>query len=350
MSLPVFVAGQEAGKPKSSPFARRWFLGLNAGPDFYYGDLREPGFWPKKNVSMAVSLFGHYYFTDVFGLRIQLVSGFVNGSKTVVTGNKTSENAFTGLFVETNVNGTVNFTNLFFGVKPGRRFTMYGTFGFGVSGWYSKLLNKVYIYDSLSTDNPLNNFHAGLVMPVGFGGVFRISDKIHAHAEWTFRPVFSDNLDNTVGGFKYDLVDYLAFGITFRVGGKGKNSHEKMNVLDYTYPVYPTTYQPPVQPPVQMPAPTPAAPVSVPSVEYTYVVQIFAFDKHNYSAEWIQKHYKVGYPVRRETEGTLSRYLIGNFRDVAQAKALRDEMLRKGIGDAFVVAYKDGVRHHTVVE
>jgi len=340
---------QSAGTVKMSPFAKRWYLGINLGPDFYYGDLRTKSFLPNKNVSLAGSLFLQYHFNDIFGLRIQLLPGGLNGSKMVEKEGKTIEESFTGIFIEANVNGTVNFFNLFSPGKPERRFFIYGTVGVGYSGWYSKLLNKVYNYDSLSTDNPLKNFHSSLVLPVGVGAIFKISEKIQANVEWTWRSYLSDQLDNTIGGYKFDMVDYLAVGISLRVGGKGKHQKENLNVLDYRYPVYPVTYQQPE--PVRTPQAEPPVPVqqSYTQEEYDYVVQIFAFDKHNYSAEWIRKRYKIGREVRREQEGTLSRYFVGNFRDIQSAKALRDEMLQKGIHDAFIVAYKNGVRHHTVI-
>ncbi len=343
-----YCFSQSTATGKTSPFAKRWYLGINFGPDFYYGDLRTKSFLPDKNVSLAGSLFLHYHFNDIFGLRIQLLPGGLNGSKMIEKDGKTIEESFTGIFIEANVNGTVNFFNLFSPGKPDRRFFIYGTLGLGYSGWYSKLLNKVYYYDSLSVDNPLKNFHSSVVIPVGIGAIFRISDKLQAHLEWSWRPYLSDELDNTIGGYKFDMVDYLAVGISFRVGGKGKSTKETLKVLDYRYPVYPVTYQQPE--PVR--SVVPESPVVAPPVytqeEYDYVVQIFAFDKHNYSPEWIRKRYHIGQEVRREREGTLSRYLIGNFRDLQSAKVLRDEMLQKGIHDAFIVAYKDGARHHTV--
>jgi len=332
------------------PFAKRWYMGITLGPDFYYGDLTSGSVFPKGNVSMAGSLFFHHHFNDLIGLRIQLLAGGLNGSVDLVTEGKTVTAAFTGLFIETEASATLNFSNLIVPPTAKRRVFVYGHLGLGVGGWYSKLLNKVYNYDSLSTDNPLNNFNASLILPFGIGGIFRISDKFHASVEWTWRTCFSDKVDNTSGGYKFDVVDYLAFGIAMRIGGKGKVSKDKPEILDYTYPVYPKTYQPPVQTPVQ--PVQPLQPVQsrqvVPDEEFDYMVQIFAFDKHNYSAEWIEKRYKINYKVTREREGTLSRYIIGNTRDLNAARALRDEMLQKGISDAFIVAYRNGVRHHTV--
>jgi acyl CoA:acetate/3-ketoacid CoA transferase alpha subunit len=45
----------------------------------------------------------------------------------------------------------------------------------------------------------------------------------------------------------------------------------------------------------------------------------------------------------------MSRYTVGGYTDMQQARALRDEMIKLGITDVFVIAYKDGVRHHTVI-
>jgi hypothetical protein len=318
-----------------------WYIGVSFGPDFYYGDLSSSNFIPKKNISFAGSLFTHHHFSEIFGLRIQLLAGGLNGS--LVQDNVSSDKAFTGLFIDATANGTINFSNLFSPNKPTRKLFVYGTAGLGYAVWFSKLLNVVYNVDSIQVNTFVNS---SVVFPIGIGAIYNINKKLQVHVEWTFRTFFSDKLDNTIGGYRFDVVDYLAFGVSLNLGGKKEK--KRANVLDYPYTVRPVVYANP--PPIRV-EPRPAQVVAVPSQpdEYLYKVQICAFNQHNYSAEWIRRHYRVKQPVTLEQEGAMSRYTVGGYTDMQQARALRDEMIKLGITDVFVIAYKDGVRHHTVI-
>ena len=40
------------------------------------------------------------------------------------------------------------------------------------------------------------------------------------------------------------------------------------------------------------------------------------------------------------------RYLFGNFKTLKEAKIVKNKMKALGIQDAYIVAYKDGVRVH----
>jgi hypothetical protein len=343
--LPTLTFAQSPDKDKSNVLARKWYIGANFGPDFYYGDLNASKYLPKKSVSIAGSLFAEYHFSNVLGLRYQLLIGGLNGSKPVTFEGATADLAFTGLFLNPNFDLTINFSNLFSPNKPSRRFFVYGTVGLGYAVWFSKILNKVYPSDSID----LNTFvNMAVEIPVGLGAMYNINKKLQVSVEWTFRTFLSDKVDNTVGGYKFDIVDYLAFGIAFNLGGKGVK--KSPNVVDYPYQVTPVIYESP--PPARIepqPQPQQITPPPIQPDEYVYKVQICAFNQHNYSADWIRKHYRVNQPVTREQEGTMSRYTVGGYSNMQKAKELRNEMLKLGIHDVFIIAYKDGIRHHTVI-
>jgi len=345
--LPFMLFAQTPAKSKLTPLAGHWYLGASVGPDFYYGDLNDGQFIPKKGISLAGSLFTHYHFSNIFGLKIQLLVGGVNGSKTVMKDTVATDNAFTGLFIDLNVNATINFSNLFSPNKPSRKLFIYGTAGLGYSVWFSKLLNVVYSADSIQ----LNTFvNSAVVIPLGIGALYSINKKLQVSAEWTFRTFLSDKLDNTIGGYRFDMVDYLSIGISYNLGGKA--TKKQPSVQDYPYqriPVFISTPPPVRLEPKPQPQPPKVTPVPAQPDEYLYKVQICAFDQHNYSAGWIRTHYRVNQLVTREQEGAMSRYTVGGFSDMQKAKELRDEMIRLGIHDVFIIAYKDGVRHHTVI-
>lgn len=344
--FPSLLLAQSKGKEKSYILAKHWYIGATFGPDFYYGDLNASKYLPKQSVSLAGSLFTQYHISNVVGLRFQLLTGGLNGSKPIIAEGIPANLAFTGLFIDANVNTTINFSNLISPNKPSRRFFVYGTIGLGYSVWYSKILNKVYPSDSIN----LNTFvNMALVIPAGIGAMYNLNRKFQVSVEWTFRTFMSDKVDNTIGGYRFDIVDYLAVGIAFNLGGKGVK--KSPNVLDYPYPVSPVVQSYPPPPPIQA-MPQPPSPQVIPMPvqpdEYVYKVQICAFNQHNYSADWIRKHYRVNQPVTREQEGTMSRYTIGDYSNMQKARELRDQMVKLGIHDVFIIAYKHGVRHHTV--
>lgn len=322
-------------------YAPRWRLGLTLGPDFYYGDLNASKFLPERSISFAAGLYTEYQVTNVFGFRIHLLGSWLNGSKPVVVDGTSVDEAFTGILAEGSLNAQINFSNLFTPYKSTRRFFVYGTLGVGYAGWYTKLINKVYDAETIDSDNPVNNFNSAPVVPVGLGFNYALGNKVNLGLEWTFRTVLSDMVDQTAGGFKFDIYNYLAFGVSINLG---KSPSKKIQPNNYAYPV--------VTPPPSNPLPQPAEPeritMPVQPEPYTYVVQIFAFDKHRYSPEWIRKRYKVPQPVRMEKEGAMERFLVGTFNSPTPAFELREEMIRLGIKDAFVVAYKNGIRSHVV--
>jgi len=44
----------------------------------------------------------------------------------------------------------------------------------------------------------------------------------------------------------------------------------------------------------------------------------------------------------------MERFLVGNYKDLDYARELCQTLVKQGIHDAFVVAYKNGVRDHSV--
>lgn len=346
-------AQYQGKRPVPDPgFSKRWSMGITLGPDFYYGDKNPDIDGNSSNLSFAGSLFFHDQISNVFGLRIQLLGAWLNGSVGTPDSGKIIANPFTGILLNGNISGTVNFTNLISPYRSSRWFFLYGILGIGYSGWYTELVNKVYDAGTIDTDNPLNNFHAAAEIPAGLGALCKVGDRFNFSVEYTFRFIFSDLLDQTVSGSNNDRFDYLAFGIGFNLGKSRKKS---LKLRDYTFPTY--TLAPPQQPVPQalepktspstevraLPAPPP------PSMEpLTYVVQIFAFSQHQYSPEWIQKHYHIPLPVRMEKEGVMERFLVGNYPDLQSANQVCQQMKRLGIRDAFVVIYKNGLRQQSL--
>lgn len=320
-----------------------WQVGVQIGPDFFYGDLNPYKVGISGTVSIAGGAFVIRELSPVFSVRGQVLGGGLNGKKGVSSGGYQILKKFKGGFVELNVNGIINFSNLFSKPKPSRKVSVYGTLGIGMINWNT--LQTDYMEDAIvgSVPNP-RQWRTAAVFPFGAGAIFRITDRISLSGEWTFRMITSDLVDQVKGGFKLDVYDYLSFGVSYSLGKSGNPRSNKLR--DYPYYSTPSVIPQPVM--VMPVVPVQAEQHFSPAENFEYTVQIFAFEKKSYSTEWIRKKYKIEQPVRKEQEGNLTRYVIDRFTNMATAREWRDRMVMKGIRDAFVVAYKDGKRHHTV--
>jgi len=339
--LPVFLPAQgwEFKKGPDAGFAKRWSLGINVGPDFLYGDLTKDRLGNYRNVNVAGGLALQYQITNVFGARLQLTGAWLNGMGDTLINGELLDNPLTGLLFEGNANVVVNFMNLVSPYRTSRWFFLYGTVGLGYTGWYTEFINQAYDAGSISTNNPLNNFHSALVVPVGLGALFKLGNRVNASLEYSFHFISSDLLDQTVKYGDSDRFDYLAFGISVNLGKTPKKP------LPLT--ISPSVYVPP-EPAKPEPKVLPPAPPTAQQEPYTYAVQICAYALHNYTTEWVQKRYRVPMTIRLEKSGRLNRFLVGNCSDFPCALDLLNRMLQLGIRDAFIVAYSNGVRHHEI--
>jgi len=376
-SLPGFSQVQTASPDYNAVLTNTGQFGLTFGPAIYYGDLNVGHFTFKRSTGLAASLFGQYYFSNAFGIRVSLYSGILNGGiKSYVNNGALVEDSFTGIILEGDLHILLNFSNLFFGQSPKRRFFVYGITGLGYGGWYSKLNNKVYNFDSLATDNPLSNFHASFVIPAGIGFYYRIGNRLNLGLEYSYKTYLSDNLDNTAGGYHYDAVHYVALNISFNLGTglareRGSKPLKSMQLQpsDYpaSYPVHQAVYTSPPEArhtEQRMPAtevartgnkvvspsgsivPPRANPKTRKAVWYS--VQIFAVEHHKYTAGWIKNHYHISEEVRVETKGKIERFIVGKCADTECARALKGKMQGKGIHDAFIVVYQNGRRNYSL--
>ncbi len=351
-----FVSGPFAQSLRKKPdpgYANRWNLGITLGPDFTYGDLTNGLAGPKRNLSMAGSLVIGWQITNVFGARLQFLGAWLNGSTDSLIDGVLVPNPLTGILAEGSLLATINFTNIFSPYRSSRWFFLYGTVGLGYSAWYTEFSNEAYDAGTINTNNPLNNFHTALVIPLGIGTQFRLGDKVNASVEYTFHLVRSDLLDQTVGRSNNDRFDYLAFGISLNLGKGPKKAPQKVyyqpppvrptpRILD---PAPPAQNQPPAAPPR---IPEPVEPQRVIPQPFNYSVQICAFARYTHSTDWIKQHYHIPMSVRIEKSGNMDRFLVGRCSDLECAKQLRSHMIRLGIRDAFIVVYQDGVRHHVI--
>jgi hypothetical protein len=341
--IPYFLHAQSSeNSRKKASLAGTWEAGIILGPDVYIGDLSPAGFYPGHCMSVAGGAYMMRQFTNVIGLKGQLVSGGLKGWRDYPGITVPCSYSFNSFFLDLTVNGVFNLSNLFSPYHSERHFFVYASLGFGLFGWNSHLVQSV----NGETVTPAQNtgFQFAPVLPFGLGFQYAITDKIRAGVELSMRTIGSDLVDQYAGGFIYDMVSQVGFTVSYRFG----RSKKSLDVQEYPYGS-PLSYNnvksyDSIEPPA-MQAPPPA---ETPG-EYVYAVQICAYARHNYSVAWVKKHYHVNSTVTREIENGLNRYIIGHFPDLNRAKEVCDGLRKKGIHDAWVIAYRDGIRHHVVI-
>ncbi len=99
---------------------------------------------------------------------------------------------------------------------------------------------------------------------------------------------------------------------------------------------------PPVSPPPPQPKPEPTRKRGeLPTKGIYFTVQVGAYTYDNY--QFIARK-AAGEEVITEKSGGLNKYLIGLFKDYDQAARLKNKLLNIGMPEAWVVAYRDGIR------
>jgi hypothetical protein len=335
--------GTQSQPKKVASIAGTWEVGAMIGPDFYYGDLNLKKFMPDNSVSFAGSVYGTRQFTNVFGLRAQLFLGGARGSKYYQEGSQTITSSFSGFLMDFSISPVINFSNMISAYRSSRKVFVLGMAGVGFSGWNSTLVQEK--GGVISNPPQVQGFQAAFMIPFGLGLQYNITPKISVGAEFTVRTIFSDLLDQSAGGYKCDIVNFLGFSASYRLGKAKKN----MGVKDYSY-MNPVPYQAPAPPVPASVQPSPPMPKAPSAEVYDYAVQVCAYAKHNYSTSWVKKHYRIKTEVLKESENGLNRYILATFyKDVDQAKEVCDRLRKQGIHDAWVIAYQNGVRHHVVI-
>lgn len=379
-------------------FFSNWSVGIGGGPNIFFGDLKVTNFWPVSSNMNEWRYAGTFTLTKqvshVFAFRLQAMYGGISGTKRFYKDGTPCNQYFEGTIIESNLNTTINFSNLFSQYKPGRKFFIYGTLGIGVSTWDTK--RKDLVTMKLDTAGVGSYTTLALVGIGGIGAYYSFGDKVNLGIEWTVHGINSDYLDATKGGFQYDAYSMVTLNLTYNFNRKnpGKLQAAKMGKNLGPVPVKPDPQAKPEPPaksqaektqltnPNQGKLPELPTPLSFPvrdTVKHTlpstpagdtlvftsespdngdlfsedsgpivqglsYRIQIFAFETNHYSAESVKAKFKLKQPVYKEfTEGWY-RYTVGSFSTFKSAKAYMNKMRNFGIKGAFVARYHDGIR------
>ncbi|MEI7661679.1 MAG: hypothetical protein WCK34_05765 [Bacteroidota bacterium] len=350
-------------------FFDNWSVGIGAGPNIFFGDLKAYRFMPATANKNELKFGGTFTLTrqisHVFAIRGQFLYSEISGTKRHYKNGLPCNEYFDGNILEGNINTTINFVNLFTkGYKPNRKFFIYGTVGIGTSSWNSKVKDLNTGITIRSTDS-LGKFTTSLAGMAGIGAFLNLGDKVNLGLEWTLHGVNSDRLDETQGDYKYDAYSMVALTVTYNF-----NKRRPGKLPEPEKPVVPVV-QPPVKEtkPVENDLPdvlpvTDTSSVDTASVNtellseqdtagmvtgaqekgISFRVQIFAFRTDKHTPEEIRERYKLTQEVYKDLSDGWYRFTIGSFTSYADAKVLKTQMRKRGFRGAFIARYNNGIR------
>ncbi|MCZ4225407.1 OmpA family protein [Pedobacter rhodius] len=225
-SLPVILAGLFAGtaamaqEPASTatPF-RTWSIGVNAGVLTPLSPLGGKNDFSNNKSSLGYGLYIKKQFTPYFSLRLDGVRGKLKGDNAEAYESGLVNNSPVRAFdTELQYSGTLNAVVNLFNIdmfKKENVLQLYTSVGAGLAG-YKPTITTAAGTSLYAGDKTISE----LIIPVGLGAKFKISDGVNFDLGWTITYVDGDNLDGYYRGSN-DKYNYAYAGLEFAIG-KGK--------------------------------------------------------------------------------------------------------------------------------
>jgi OOP family OmpA-OmpF porin len=222
---------------------RTWSIGVNAGvlsPTIPFG-VND---FSKSNLELGYGLSIRKQLGHAFGLQLDGVRGTISGDNSraatnVVGGARSGYKAFeTELGYSATLSGVANVATVDF-IRRKNAVNFFVSAGAGLAAYAPKTTsdrNVVLDYkDRAGSDGDKTYIHE-LVIPVGVGVKFRLSDGIALNLGYTANFIDGDNLDgNTQGYPTKDKFSYGYGGLEFALGSKAKPNLDWVNPLAMMY-------------------------------------------------------------------------------------------------------------------
>jgi opacity protein-like surface antigen len=345
-----------------------WRVSLGVGTALFFGDIKQYNFYPvfnnKSEWRFNANLIIEKQLSPVFSLRGQGVYAHYAGTKREWDRNFVAKNT------EFNLNTAIDLNNLFGRDRKDRFFTTSVILGVGLINFNSTLYElssgNLVAQGGFGNGSGINGQTLEGIVIGGFSFDFRLDDTWSLRLETANRIINSDLFDLTAsGGFKYDVYNNTSIGISYTFN-KNKKRVSKVPESEPEM-IIPTAVQnEPIAPEnslnqvVEVLAVEEAAPAAViiPEVitkpktnevailEVEYRVQIRAKYEGKVPISELSNKYNI--PENEISESSHNRYYIytvGSYATYEQAAQKRNELKSTNkIFDAFVVAFKNGVR------
>lgn len=376
---PQPASAQTLKEIKPTFWNSNWELTLNVGGNQFYGDVNNRKFFQKwsQESPLAYQLNLTKMLHSSWGVGLNLNYAGVKSTRDQLPDGTRVDFVLTGKYYSVNPYLYLNFNDLIFGYKADRSWALYGKVGVGYALWNNTLTNNITGTSVKSGETVGTHTYAkhALEVPLTAGFRFRINARLSLDLGTEYTTVLSDDVDLWNEGYKYDHFLYTHVGITYVFGSSHRSRKPEKEkepktvpVSKQTIPLYDYTFfsspdkslkeanksEPPadvlhIDHPVSPPATTPKATRSVSKTTEKHYsglefrVQIMAADKKMGIAS-VQARYNLSVPVDEVYQNGYYRYTVGHYSTYQAALTESRSIRANGITDAFVTAYRNGVR------
>jgi len=223
-SLPVILAGLFVGtaamaqEPATSTSQfRTWSIGVNAGALTPLSPLGGKNDFSNNRTNFGYGLYIKKQFTPYFSLRLDGVRGKLKADNSEpFEGGFVNNSPVTAFETQLEYSGSLNAVVNMFNIdmfKKENALQLYTSIGAGLAGYKP----------TITTAAGTSAFAGGktikeLIIPVGVGAKFKVSDGINIDLGWTINYVDGDNLDGIHRGPSNDKYNYGYAGLEFALG------------------------------------------------------------------------------------------------------------------------------------
>jgi len=221
-AVALFMANsvQAQDSVRTTPKLNTWSIGVNAGALSPISPLGGKNDFSNWKTNLGYGLYIKKQITPGFSIKLDGVKGKLSGDnlEPYESGyaNTDAVTAFeTELSWSAALSAQVNMLNLNMFRKQDN-VQLYASAGAGLAGY------KTDITTAAGTTEFGDGSTTELIIPVGVGAKFRVSDKINFDLGWTVNFVDGDNLDGVYKGSTNDKYNYAYAGLEFSLGGGEK--------------------------------------------------------------------------------------------------------------------------------
>jgi OOP family OmpA-OmpF porin len=214
------VNAQETQTVTPSNNLNTWSIGVNAGALSPISPLGGKNDFSNWKTNLGYGIYVKKQFTPYFSLRLDGMRGKLSGDNSEPFDNGIAINGgVTGFETDLNYAASLSTVVNMFNIdmfKKENMLQLYASAGAGLAGYKTKITTAAgtsqYTEDNISE----------LVIPVGLGAKFKLTDKVNLDLGWTVSFVDGDNLDGTYRGTNNDKFNYGYAGLEFSLGSGDK--------------------------------------------------------------------------------------------------------------------------------
>ena len=226
---------------------RTWSIGANAGvlaPTIVFGSND----FTKSNMELGYGISIKKQLAHAFGLQLNVIRGTISGDNSrnvsgAVNGVRDNNVSFTTeLAYYANLNGVVNVATVDF-LRRKNAVNFLVSAGGGYAAYAPRITYQTpptvggsTVFDYKDNANDGNKYIHELVIPVGVGIKFKLSDGVALNVGYTANFVDGDNLDGAA--IRYPTKDKFSYtygGLEFTLGSKAKPNLDWVNPLAMMY-------------------------------------------------------------------------------------------------------------------